>query len=218
MVVIDGLHRVEAFRRLGRTEVQVVFFAGHDFEAVVRAIEANVKHGKPLSRGERQTAARHILSQFLAWSDRRVGEVCGLSHATIATIRSMVVGASQKVRVGRYGRSRHVDRSHRHTATERLIDDNSDPGVRRLARVTGASHSAYEAGCRHYASAPSRLGEGWLRLGVVPELKEEMKDPKVDQLPRLADVTSWLAGTAISVDDLSLHLRHVPLSSVRGCR
>ena len=193
MAVIDGAHRLEAFRRLGRTEVQVLLFEGHDLEAVVTAIEANVKHGKPLSRSERQTAARLVLCRFPEWSDRRVGEVCGLSHTTIAAIRSLVVEAGQKVRVGRDGRTRHVDRSHRHIPTARVINDNSDLGVPRPARATDTSPSATNRVVATTPPSQANLGEGSLRLGVVPELEEETNRPD-GTAPRLSDVTSGSPG------------------------
>ena len=58
MTVIDGVHRLEAFRQAGRTHIEAVLFTGQRPEAMVLAIKANVKHGKPLSRGERREAAR----------------------------------------------------------------------------------------------------------------------------------------------------------------
>ena len=54
MKVIDGVHRVEASRRLGRTEIRALFFSGSETEALVVAVQANIRHGKPLSRSERQ--------------------------------------------------------------------------------------------------------------------------------------------------------------------
>jgi hypothetical protein len=50
MTVIDGVHRAEAFRRAGRTEIRAVLYSGDETGAQVIAVQANVRHGKPLSR------------------------------------------------------------------------------------------------------------------------------------------------------------------------
>ena len=56
MKVIDGVHRVEASRRLGRTEIRALLFSGSGTEALVVAVQANIRHGKPLApvNGKRQ--------------------------------------------------------------------------------------------------------------------------------------------------------------------
>ena len=61
MTVLDGAHRVEAFRRLGRRHIDAMLFSGNELDAMVVAVQANVTHGKPLSRIERQAAARALL-------------------------------------------------------------------------------------------------------------------------------------------------------------
>ena len=87
MKVIDGVHRVEASRRMGRTEIRALLFSGSETDALVVAVQANVRHGKPLSRSERQAAAGTLLRRCPDRSDRWVAEVCGLSHSTVARIR-----------------------------------------------------------------------------------------------------------------------------------
>ena len=80
MTVIDGVHRAEAFRRVGRTEIRAVLYSGDETGAQVIAVQANVRHGKPLSRVERQAAAVGLLRRCPDRSDRWIGEVFGLSH------------------------------------------------------------------------------------------------------------------------------------------
>lgn len=50
VTVIDGGHRTEAFRRAGRPEIRAVPYSGNETGAEVIAPQANVRHGKPLSR------------------------------------------------------------------------------------------------------------------------------------------------------------------------
>ena len=111
MTVIDGVHRVEAFRKAGRSHIEARVFQGNRTEALVLAIAANVRHGKPLSRSERQAAARVLLGECPERSDRWVAEVCGLSHSTVALLRRASSNAPAQVRTGRDGRRRPVARS-----------------------------------------------------------------------------------------------------------
>ena len=75
MIVIDGVHRIEASRRAGRREIRAVLFTGDETEALTLAIRANVEHGKPLTRNERRAAARLLLRQHPDRSDRWVAEI-----------------------------------------------------------------------------------------------------------------------------------------------
>src|SRR5689334_20398411 len=50
-LVVDGAHRVEAARRLGRTTLAAIWFLGTRDEAFVESIRRNVDHGLPLSIG-----------------------------------------------------------------------------------------------------------------------------------------------------------------------
>ena len=141
MTVIDGVHRLEAFRQAGRTHIEAVLFTGQRPEAMVLAIKANVKHGKPLSRGERREAARSLLHAFPERSDRWVAEVCGLSHTTVALVRRSDSLPHEKMRTGRDGRRRPVDRRAGQLAAARLIADHPATTVRQVAEAVGVAPS-----------------------------------------------------------------------------
>lgn len=112
MTVIDGVHRLEAFRRAGWAQVPAVLFDGDECAALVMAVEANVAHGKPLSLSERRAAASGLLAHFSERSDRWIAQVCGLSHSTVARLRSGATELDPALevtsRVGRDGRRRPV--------------------------------------------------------------------------------------------------------------
>lgn len=113
MAVIDGSHRLEAARRSGRSQVAVLFFDGSEDEALVLAVRANVVHGKPLTLSERRSAGTALLDRFPDRSDRWIGHVCGLSHSTVAKLRSVCPCAEGEedagaVRMGRDGRRRSL--------------------------------------------------------------------------------------------------------------
>lgn len=139
--IIDGHHRVEAARLAGETEVPVVFFDGTQESAFVEAVSANVRHGLPLSIGERKIAARQILQIHSEWSDRRIASVSGLARSTVATLREGATGSigQSNTRVGRDGRRRPIDiEPGRQRVTELLREQPQRP-LRQLANEAGVS-------------------------------------------------------------------------------
>ena len=85
--VIDGVHRVLAAKMLGRVTIPVHYFEGTHDEAFVEAVRANITHGKPLTLAEREAAARKLLGMHGDWSNRLLGDICGLSDKTIGRLR-----------------------------------------------------------------------------------------------------------------------------------
>ena len=89
------------------SEVLVVI-DGSEADAFVRAVQANIKHGLPLSLRDRKAAAARIVYSHPWWSNRAIASVTGLSPKTVAGIRrSTGESAPGDVRVGRDGRARH---------------------------------------------------------------------------------------------------------------
>jgi ParB-like chromosome segregation protein Spo0J len=225
MTVIDGVHRLEAFRRVGRSHIDALIFNGKDSEAMVVAIQANVKHGKPLSRGERRAAARSLLHAFPERSDRWAGEVCGLSHTTVALIRRSLNIADTRVRTGRDGRRRPVDRLAGQMAVARVIADNPTTTVRQAAGAAGVAPSTVHRararlfGCESSPPVPPVAAAPALQTPepaqAVPT-REEVKTGGLDlsSSTEPAEPASWLDRTAVSVEDVRAHLAHLPLSRV----
>lgn len=151
MKVIDGVHRVEASRRLGRTEIRALLFSGSETEALVVAVQANVRHGKPLTRGERQGAAGDLLRRCPDRSDRWVAEVCGLSHSTVARIRQAAEALGPGVRTGRDGRRRPVDPAASRRAIVKALAEGPASSFRQVAEAAGVAPSTV-----HRASAAVR--------------------------------------------------------------
>jgi hypothetical protein len=141
MKVIDGVHRVEASRRTGRTEIRAVFFDGSETDALVVAVQANVRHGKPLSRGERQAAAGALLRRCPERSDRWLAEVCGLSHSTVARIRQAAAALGPGVRTGRDGRRRPVDPAAGRAAIAKALAEEPASSFRQAAAAAGVAPS-----------------------------------------------------------------------------
>jgi hypothetical protein len=155
MKVIDGVHRVEASRRLGRTEIRALLFSGSETEALVVAVQANVRHGKPLTRSERQAAAAALLRRCPDRSDRWVAEVCGLSHSTVARIRKAAEALGPGVRTGRDGRRRPVDPAAGRRAIVKALAEGPASSFRQVAEAAGVAPSTV-----HRASAAVRGLQG----------------------------------------------------------
>lgn len=106
--VIDGAHRIEAAKLQGCEEILAVFFEGTDAEALVLSIEANTRHGLPLSLTDRKKAAQRLLTLMPNLSDRAIAAKAGLSAGSVRSLRQRSTAQNEQstVRVGKDGRAR----------------------------------------------------------------------------------------------------------------
>jgi ParB-like chromosome segregation protein Spo0J len=143
MQVIDGMHRLRAAGLRGAETIDVRFFEGSEEDAFVLAVEANTRHGLPLSLADREAAAGRILHTHRDWSDRAIAAVTGLAPGTVGVIRRRSLGpqGSPDVRVGRDGRRRPVNAMERRAAARELILSYPDASLRKLAKMAGVSPS-----------------------------------------------------------------------------
>ena len=141
LVVVDGCHRVEAARRLGRYSVVATRFLGSPEEAFIEAVRRNVSHGLPLSVADRRRAARRVLARNPEWSDRRIASICGLSDKTVGRLRrassGLIIGVER--RVGRDGKVRPVQSGQVRERVKQALADNPGGSLRAIAAVAGAS-------------------------------------------------------------------------------
>lgn len=144
-VVVDGAHRVESARRLGRRTITAVHFRGTGDEAFVESVRRNVEHGLPLSVSDRRRAALRILSRHPEWSDRRTASLCGLSGKTVARLRRDELGEDEGVivsmerRVGRDGKSRPIQSGEVRQRIRVALQENPTASLRTIASIAGAS-------------------------------------------------------------------------------
>jgi hypothetical protein len=143
--VIDGMHRVRAAQLRGEQIIRARFFDGDDGSAFVLAVRLNVQHGMPLSLADRKSAARRILREQVAWSNRAVASVVGLSPKTVAALRGEAGASGVPARIGRDGRVRPVDTaSGRERAREILLRDPTS-SLRSVSAVAGVSPGTVRA-------------------------------------------------------------------------
>lgn len=85
--LVDGWHRYEAAKNLGKKQIEVNEHQGTLDDAKEFSFDSNLKHGQPLSLNERKEAARLKLIRHTERSDNWIGEDCGISKNTVGTIR-----------------------------------------------------------------------------------------------------------------------------------
>jgi len=141
MQVIDGMHRLLAASLRGQETVEVEFFDGSAADVFLRAIEANVAHGLPLSRADRRAAAARIVASHPQMSDRAIGEAAGLAAKTVAAIRRSSNGAAPRLnaRVGKDGRVRPVSAAQGRQRAAELLARHPAASLREVARTAGIS-------------------------------------------------------------------------------
>jgi ParB-like chromosome segregation protein Spo0J len=141
MRVIDGMHRLRAAALRGARQIRVTFFDGTSDAAFLVAVRANVSHGLPLSRADREAAAWRIIESFPELSDRAVAMSSGLSGKAVATIRrrSATLVRQPDVRTGLDGRTRPVNSGEGRRAAEEVIKARPEASLREIARQAGIS-------------------------------------------------------------------------------
>lgn len=141
MRVIDGSHRLRAAILRGESEIQVRFFDGNEADAFILAVEANIKHGLPLSREERRAAAGRIIASHPHWSDRAIASATGLAAKTVGVIRRRATGDGPQLRarMGRDGRIRPLDAVDGRQRATTLIRENPAASMRQIAAAAKVS-------------------------------------------------------------------------------
>jgi ParB-like chromosome segregation protein Spo0J len=139
MRVIDGAHRLRAAALRGAETVKVVYFDGDQEAAFVAAVEANTRHGLPLSLADRKAAAARIIASHPHWSDRAIARITALAATTVGSMRPTDGSEQLGTRVGRDGRLRPLDGSDGRRRAAEAIKARPDASLREIARMAGVS-------------------------------------------------------------------------------
>ena len=93
----DGRHRLAARKSLGYADIQVEVQPGTERDAQLHAFKANLRHGLVSTTGDRKTVAEHLLKddKWKELTNRKLGELCGLSHTTIGKLRNGLESVSK---------------------------------------------------------------------------------------------------------------------------
>lgn len=89
--LVDGFHRLQAYKKIGILEVPVTIHAGTKNEAIMYAIGANKTHGLRRSNLDKKRAVEMAFSLMKAlkknWTDVYIAEIVGVSSMFIGNYR-----------------------------------------------------------------------------------------------------------------------------------
>jgi ParB-like chromosome segregation protein Spo0J len=226
--VIDGMHRLQAAHARGAVTIEAELFHGPADDAFVEAVRRNVRHGRPLTRREREVAALRILHSHPALSDRALSEICGLSPKTVGKLRRREGGTLSEAvrRTGRDGRERPVDPSggRQHAAT--LFLERPDASTREVAREAGiAQATAADVRDRVQRGQPPVPRRPRLKGDASPATTASRAPPSTPiELSTIAHdrafqtdqetqaFLDWFLSHAVLADDWALFVAAIPLS------
>lgn len=139
--VVDGMHRVKAAELRNSDTIGARWFEGDEQAAFLLAVEANTRHGLPLSSAERKQAALRILGSHPHWSDRSIAERTGWSATGVGALRRAIADPQARpgVRVGRDGRVRPSTTAQGRRMAAEVIKGNPEASLREIARRAGIS-------------------------------------------------------------------------------
>jgi len=182
MRVIDGMHRLMAASQRGHKTIEVEFFDGTAGEAFLRAVEANISHGLPLSQEDRRAAAERIIVSHPQMSNRAIARASGMSAKSVATIREKNADTMPplKARIGIDGKARPVDNAEGRRRAAELTAEFPHASLREVARHAGISAATV-------SDVRKRLASG---LMPIPERRASKDRSNEDSNPAqpVADV------------------------------
>ncbi|WP_409491170.1 ParB/RepB/Spo0J family partition protein [Amycolatopsis sp. cmx-11-12] len=219
MQVVDGLHRLKAARVRGDTKIVARFVDGAESDAFVLAVEANIRHGLPLSLADRKRAAVQIIGTHPQWSDRRVASATGISAGTVADLRKCGGDTGNEARIGRDGRIRPIDSSERRRHAADLI--RSDPGLslRQVAKQVGISPETVRdvRGRLERGESPTPDGSRRLRTKPLPLGRTEPDIGRAVDRERLVVLEQLKADPALRLSEVGrILLRMLSMHSMDG--
>ncbi|MFJ3927486.1 transcriptional regulator [Streptomyces sp. NPDC090022] len=196
MRVIDGMHRLLAACLRGQEVIEAELFDGTPEEAFLRAVEANVTHGLPLSQKDRRAAAARIIEAHPHMSDRAIARASGLGAKSVAVIRRASAGEAGQpaVRVGQDGRVRPLSSAEGRRRAAELIAENPEASLREVARHAGISPATVsDVRKRLLAGQPPVAEPRPVAVppeadGVVPSASEPVSRPRPVRKARLAQL------------------------------
>lgn len=88
----DGFHRIEAALSLKYVEIDAEVREGGQRDALLYACSANADHGLRRTTEDKRRAVATLLrdAEWSKWSDRKVAEMCKVTHPFVATMRKRI--------------------------------------------------------------------------------------------------------------------------------
>lgn len=118
-----GFHRVQAYRKAGKTKVRCEVRTGGRRDAILFAAGSDLGHGLKRSNADKRRCVALLLEAFPDWSNSRIAEAAGVSHTFVNNLRPelQLETVSSSTRTGLDGKKRPATRQ------PTLLDDDEDP-------------------------------------------------------------------------------------------
>ncbi|MGW1432317.1 ParB/RepB/Spo0J family partition protein [Streptomyces sp. NPDC002431] len=170
--VVDGMHRLRAAILRGARDLPVRYVEGSSADLFVRSVEANTRHGLPLTLNDRKAAVVRILASHPHWSDRAIAAVSGVSPKTVGAARGRCSSeesphskdgadaGNETARIGRDGRARPVDIQQRREMVRLLLEERPQATLRDVAEEAGVSISTVHRIRRKASAHPTDTDRG----------------------------------------------------------
>jgi len=91
----DGLHRLEAAKRVGHTTIAIVCYPGGKREALLHRLGANEAPGRRRTNADRRNAVHMMLAdaEWREWSDQQIARHCNVSEGLVRSLRRKAASA-----------------------------------------------------------------------------------------------------------------------------
>lgn len=86
----DGFHRYHAHKQAGKASIEAEVHSGTVRDAVLHSLGANRAHGLRMTNADKRKSVSTLLAdpEWAKWSDRKIAELCGVTHPFVAGIRA----------------------------------------------------------------------------------------------------------------------------------
>jgi ParB-like chromosome segregation protein Spo0J len=208
MRVIDGMHRLAAARFRGQELIEVTYFDGSECDSFVLAVEANLKHGLPLTLSDRKRSAARIIESYPEWSDRAISAKVGLSPKTVASVRRDRADHTEQSagRIGQDGRMRPLSGAEGRARAAAVLAENPGATLREIARAAGISLGTAK-------NVRDRISRGGTAFTDAPTHPEEA--PARQPEKSLEETVDWTLALGSLKRDPTLRYRECGRSLLR---
>jgi hypothetical protein len=186
----DGFHRLAAYRKLRRTEIQCEVRKGSCRDAILYAVGANAANGLRRTNKDKHRAVATLLndSQWSEFSDREIADHCHVSHTFVSQQRKQlatVASCDQRTYVRR-GKTQSMD-------TSKIGKSKNGAGRRQPPRATSVKAESRSAEQRGKQAAkdskdgpepPAEVAAECQEEAVATEARIEAESPEpMEQMP-----------------------------------
>ena len=97
--LVDGLHRLEAAKKINREQISSNVTEGDERVAMLMSCAANAEHGKRRTNEDKRQKVMMMLEdeEWSKWSDREIARQCKVGHPLVGELRNLTgISSSEK--------------------------------------------------------------------------------------------------------------------------